>query len=46
MVTLILFAASVFASCLAAAGLIASAQNDAHEARTMAGLETGRDANA
>ena len=39
MITLILIALSISASCAAAAGLIASAQNGADGARAMAGIE-------
>ena len=39
MITLILVTLFIAASCAAAAGLIASAQNDADGARTMIGLD-------
>jgi hypothetical protein len=39
MITLIMFAIFISASCAAAAGLIASAQNGADGARSMAGLD-------
>ena len=40
MITLIMFAISISACCAAAAGLIASAQNQAEDLRAMAGLDT------
>lgn len=43
MFTLILIGAFALASCLAAAGLIASTQNDADAAVSMSGLEVGPD---
>ena len=39
MITLILIALFIAASCAAAAGLIASAQNDADGTRAMMGIE-------
>ena len=46
MITLILVAAFTLASCVAAAGLIASTRNSEDSARAMAGLEPGRDLGA
>ena len=43
MLTLILILAFAVASCLAAAGLIASAQNSEDATRAMAGLEVAPD---
>lgn len=43
MLTLILFLAFALASCLAAAGLIASAQNNDEAARAVAGLDVTQD---
>lgn len=43
MLTLILFLAFALASCLAAAGLIASAQNSEDAGRTMGGLDVTQD---
>lgn len=43
MFTLILIAAFALASCLAAAGLIASTQNDADAAASLGGLDVGND---
>jgi hypothetical protein len=39
MITLIMFAIFISACCAAAAGLIASAQNEADGARSMTGLD-------
>lgn len=41
MFTLLTFAGFIVVSCLAAAGLIASTQNNADEARAMAGFDLG-----
>ncbi len=41
MITLIMFAIFISASCAAAAGLIASAQNAAESTRSMVGLDPG-----
>lgn len=41
MITLLLIAAFVLMSCVAAAGLIASAQNSHDDARNMTGLKPG-----
>ena len=46
MITLILVAGFVLASCLAAAGLIASTRDSEDSARAMAGLQAGRDVGA
>jgi short subunit dehydrogenase-like uncharacterized protein len=46
MITLMVFGALGFVSCLAAAGLIASTQNQTFEARSMADLEVGPDVHA
>lgn len=41
MITLLTFAGFILVSCIAAAGLIASTQNNADEVRAMAGLNLG-----
>jgi hypothetical protein len=46
MLTLMIFATLILASCVAAAGLIASAQNNADAAKFMAGLEEHTDLSA
>lgn len=46
MITLMVFGAIGFLSCLAAAGLIASTQNQTLEARSMADFEVGPDVHA
>jgi hypothetical protein len=46
MFTLMLIAAFALASCLAAAGLIASTRNNADVGPAMTGLDDGRDLNA
>ncbi|HEY8575635.1 MAG TPA: hypothetical protein VIL88_04770 [Devosia sp.] len=46
MITLVLFALFALASCIAAAGLIASTQNAADEVRAMEGLPSGSELNS
>ena len=46
MLTLIIFITLLLVSCVAAAGLIASAQNNADTAKFMAGLEGRTDLSA
>lgn len=46
MITLMAFGALGFVSCLAAAGLIASTQNQTFEVQSMADLEVGPDVHA
>lgn len=44
MITLVMIVAFMLVACLAAAGLIASAQNSSVDARAMAGIDIGQDA--
>lgn len=46
MITLLMFGAFILVSCVAAAGLIASAQNSADAAKAMVGLNIHPDAGA